>query len=48
MIRLSVFEWARITAARVEGNSLCSTSRLRGKAFNAVLRPLPDWFFSKH
>lgn len=42
MNRLSVSDRARIIAALVEGNSLRSTSRLCGVAFNTVLKLLPE------
>ncbi len=42
MNRLSVSDRARIIAALVEGNSLRSTSRLCGVAFNTVLKIVPE------
>jgi IS1 family transposase len=42
MNRLSTSERARIIAALVEGNSLRSTSRLCGVAFNTVLKLVPE------
>ncbi len=42
MYRLSVSDRARIIAALVEGNSVRSTSRLCGVAFNTVLNFVPE------
>jgi len=42
MNRLSMSERSRIISALVEGNSLRSTSRLCGVAFNTVLSLLPE------